>query len=127
MWRILLVNKFSIFSLDNTGKSALTWSCIRNFPKITKLLIDAGCDINSKDVSRLNALAYAIKYNSSECVKLIMLEVVQPEGEHTGELSSAEEKVRNVFNLIISLKRNMKKLERDKREQLFLEQYKYLY
>lgn len=115
MWRILLINKFSIFSLDNTKKSALTWSCIRNFPKITKLLIDAGSDVNSKDISGLTALAYAIKYNSAECVKLIMLEVVQPEQEHSGELNTAEEKVRNVFNLILSLKRNMKKLERDKR------------
>lgn len=39
VWRIYIQNKFSIFSLDNTFKTPLMWSCIRNQPKITKILL----------------------------------------------------------------------------------------
>lgn len=65
MWRILLQNKLSIFSLDNTGKNALFWASIRNHEKIAKQLIDAGIDVDKKDIYGSTALNYALKYNNA--------------------------------------------------------------
>lgn len=111
--------RLSIFSVDNTQKTPLIWSCIRNYPKITKLLIEHYIDINKKDINGHDALAYAIKYNHGECVKILMLSLAGVDDWHMNTVDNSEEKVRNVFYLGVSLMRYFKKLEYSKREELF--------
>ena len=102
--------RLSIFSVDNTQKTPLVWSCIRGFPRITKLLIEHYIDINKKDINNQDALAYAIKYNNVECVKILMLSLAGVEEDHMNTVDNAEERVRNVFYLGVSLMRYFKKL-----------------
>lgn len=116
-----------MFSVDNTLKNVLFWACIRGHSKIVKVLIEAGVDINKKDIYGYNALYYAIKYNYGDCVKLLMVNLSDYDEISVKESRSAEEKARNIFNLCISLRKNFIDLDIDKRSLLFEEQYKYFY
>lgn len=65
--------RLAMFSVDNTGKNGLIWSCIRGFPRITRIIAEFGADVNYRDINRTSALDYAIKYNNAECIKILML------------------------------------------------------
>ena len=122
-----MVNKLSIFSVDHTQKSPLIWACIRNHHSIAKSLIDAGSDPNKEDQNGFNALYYAIKYDSAECVRVLMIELTWFDDSHANSTLSASEKVRNIFRLGSNLSKAMRKIDPEKREGLFNEQYRYFY
>lgn len=59
--------------MDNTLKNVLFWACIRGNCKVAQIAIEAGIDLDKKDIYGYNALYYATKYNHGDCVKLLML------------------------------------------------------
>ena len=39
VWRILMENKLSVFSVDHTQKNSLIWACIRGYHRIAEMLV----------------------------------------------------------------------------------------
>lgn len=62
VWRIMMENKFSIFSMDHTYKTPVFWACIRNQEPVLKLLLSRGALADVSDISGHTPLYYAIKY-----------------------------------------------------------------
>lgn len=53
------------------------------------MYIEAGMEIDKKDMYGLSPLNYAIKYNHEDCVKLLMLALVQNDESHEKDLEVA--------------------------------------
>jgi ankyrin repeat protein len=66
-------NKLSVYSLDSTYKTPLMWGCIRGHSEIVELLITRGVNQYLKDMNHKDALDYAVKYNHTKCVKVLLL------------------------------------------------------
>lgn len=65
----------TVGEIDREGQSALMHICMGSSPdkvKATKLLIDAGTDLNIVDGSGRDALYFAIKSDSKELIKLLL-------------------------------------------------------
>ena len=68
----ILVKKVrNIDALSNMG-TALMASVFKNHINITKLLIDAGADVNITDPSGTSALHYAVRFGYTEQVELLI-------------------------------------------------------
>jgi ankyrin repeat protein len=73
VWRYYIENKFVVYSIDSSGKSPLTWACIRGYSAIADMLIGMGALTNKKDVLGHSAFFYAIKYKQIDCIKVLAL------------------------------------------------------
>lgn len=58
--------------IDNKGRNALFWSIYHEHPKVTKTLIDMGCNLQTDVIDGLPALHYAVYRNNRETVTLLM-------------------------------------------------------
>ena len=82
VWRILMENRLSVFSVDHTQKNALIWACMRGYHKIAEMLIESGCDINKEDINGFTPLYFAIKYDNPKCIRTLMLSLTWTGDQH---------------------------------------------
>lgn len=68
---MLLEHGANINTTDNTGKSALHYSCIEGHLKVTELLISKGAQKNLKDLNNLSCLDYLIKNKHTHLYDLL--------------------------------------------------------
>ncbi|XP_052102005.1 ankyrin repeat domain-containing protein 55-like isoform X2 [Mytilus californianus] len=60
---------------DNERMTAVQWSCFHNRPQHVQLLLDHGADISVQDVDGKTPLHWAAQNGSSECCRIILLDI----------------------------------------------------
>lgn len=68
----LVADKWIVHEYDNSGENGLHWACKRDNFEVLKLLLDAGCFVDSRDFAGRTPLYIAGRYNSMSCASILL-------------------------------------------------------
>ncbi|CAG9329034.1 unnamed protein product [Blepharisma stoltei] len=76
--KFLLKDPFLVHVFDEVGLTALHWASLRNYPGIVSLLLSKRAIIDAIDTAHRTSLFIAVKYNSIECVRILLINMADP-------------------------------------------------
>lgn len=69
---LIAIDRWVVHVYDNSGENGLHWACKRDSFDVVKLLISAGCFVDSRDFAGRTPLYIAGRYNAMGCARLLL-------------------------------------------------------